>query len=182
MIRSTIKVHNAVVMLGSLLVLAACSGGGIEEDREWMKDVQRTTHVAVPKLAEPKNFVPFSYEAQGSLDPFDATKLKLALAKDKSDSKSSIRPDTNHERGVLEGFPLDTIQMVGVLQKKGRTEAIVKVDNAVFTVKVGDYLGQDYGKITGITDSAIDIKEIVKDASDEWVERKTTLELQESKK
>lgn len=177
-----IPYRGHLLSLMIVLGLGGCTGGGVDEVTQWMQQVKSQTHIAVPKLSEPKTFTPFVYQSQGSLDPFDATKLKMALARDKDDSHSKIKPDTTHERGPLEGFPLDTIQMVGTIQKKGHSEAIVSVDRTVYTVKVGDFIGQDYGKIVAISDAEIEIKETVKDASDEWVERKTTLELQESKK
>jgi type IV pilus assembly protein PilP len=46
-------------------------------------------------------------------------------------------------------------------------------------VKVGDYLGQNYGKITRITETEISLREIVQDAAGEWIERPGSLQLQE---
>jgi type IV pilus assembly protein PilP len=84
-------------------------------------------------------------------------------------------------REPLEQYPLDTIRMVGMLQKPGMTYAILQVDKAIFQAKVGHYVGQNFGMITGISEDAVELKEVVQDASGEWVERKARLELQESK-
>jgi type IV pilus assembly protein PilP len=85
-------------------------------------------------------------------------------------------------REPLESYPLDSVIMVGTLKKPGATYAILQVDKAVFQAKAGNYVGQDFGQITAVTDTEVNITERVQDASDEWVERKTTLELQETKK
>jgi type IV pilus assembly protein PilP len=70
--------------------------------------------------------------------------------------------------------------MVGSLKKKGEEYALLKVENLLYQVKVGDYIGQNYGKITKITETEITVREIVQDAAGEVIERPTTLELQES--
>jgi type IV pilus assembly protein PilP len=56
------------------------------------------------------------------------------------------------------------------------------VDKSIFQAKVGNYIGQNFGMIIKITDTEVQLKEIVRDASGEWVERQSKLELQESKK
>jgi type IV pilus assembly protein PilP len=63
--------------------------------------------------------------------------------------------------------------------KQGRQYALLKVDNLLYQVKVGDYLGQNYGKITKITETDISLREIVQDAAGEWIERPGQLQLQE---
>jgi type IV pilus assembly protein PilP len=82
----------------------------------------------------------------------------------------------------LEAYPLDTMSMVGSLDKKGVPAALLKVDKLLYQVRVGNYLGQNYGKITKITENAVHLREIVQDATGDWVERTTSLELQEGKK
>jgi type IV pilus assembly protein PilP len=72
--------------------------------------------------------------------------------------------------------------MVGTLEKPGLSYALLQVDKAVFQAKVGNYVGQNFGMITRITDTEVEVREIVRDAAGEWTERKAKLELQESKK
>jgi type IV pilus assembly protein PilP len=72
--------------------------------------------------------------------------------------------------------------MVGTLTKPGLTYALLQTDKSVFQVKVGNYVGQNLGMVTRITDSEVDIKEVIQDASGEWVEREAKLELQETQK
>ncbi|VZQ78730.1 Uncharacterised protein [Escherichia coli] len=93
-----------------------------------------------------------------------------------------IAPEMARRKEPLEAFPLDAMSMVGSLNKSGMPTALLKVDNLIYQVRVGNYLGQNYGKITRITETAIQLREIVQDATGDWIERPATLDLQEGKK
>ena len=168
----------ACLALAAVTLLAGCSQEA--EVKEWMAQTKQQTKVVIPKIAEPKTFVPFTYGRKDSVDPFNSAKLSAAIAKMRAQSGKGIRPDMERRREILEQYPLDTLKMVGILQKPGMTYAILQVDKAVFQVKVGNYIGQNFGMITHITEEGVDLKEIVQDAAGEWVERKARLELQES--
>jgi type IV pilus assembly protein PilP len=162
--------------------LSGCGDGGVQEVKQWMDEVRLQSKVVVPKIAEPKKFAPFTYSAKSEIDPYSPAKLAMALAKLHSNSTSNIKPDMDRRREALEAHPLDTLVMVGTLQKPGLSYALLQVDKSVFQAKVGNYAGQNFGMITKITDTEVQLKEIVRDASGEWVERQAKLELQESKK
>jgi type IV pilus assembly protein PilP len=85
----------------------------------------------------------------------------------------------NRRKEPLEAYPLDSMHMVGSVAKFGRQYALMKVDNLLYQVKVGDYIGQNYGKVTKISETEVALREIVQDAAGEWTERPTTLQLQE---
>ena len=82
----------------------------------------------------------------------------------------------------LESFPLDAMTMVGSLNKTGALTALLKVDNLIYQVRPGNYLGQNYGKILQITENSIQLREIVQDSTGDWIERTIALDLQEGKK
>lgn len=168
--------------LAALSTLSACGDGGVQEVKEWMEDVRRRTPVTVQKISEPKKFTPFAYAGKEEVDPFSPVKLSVALAKLQANSSSPLKPDLERRREPLESYPMDSIQMVGTVEKPGLSYALLQVDKAIFHVKVGNYVGQNFGMITKITDSAVEIKEIVRDASGDWIERQAKLELQENKK
>lgn len=172
-----------VLTLGALALAGLLAGCGQEaEIREWMEQTKSQTRIAVPKVNPPKTFEPFTYGRRDAIDPFNPSKLLVAIAKQRAQSGKGLKPDLERRREPLEQFPLDTISMVGLLQKPGLTYAILKVDKTIYQAKIGNYIGQNFGMITGISETGIDLKEIIQDASGEWVERKTRLELQESKK
>lgn len=165
-----------------LFGLLGCEEGGQQEIQQWMDEVRQQTKVDVPKLSEPKKFFPFAYALQDNLDPYNPTKLEIALAKAKGNSSSALKPDMDRRREPLESYPLDTLKMVGTMQKPGINYALVQADKTVFHLKVGNYIGQNFGMITNISETEVELKEIVQDASGEWVERQAKLELQETKK
>ena len=72
--------------------------------------------------------------------------------------------------------------LVGNMSPKGRSVALVKVDNLLYQVKVGSYLGQNYGKVTKVSETEVTLREIVQDAAGEWIERQANLQLQERSK
>ena len=82
----------------------------------------------------------------------------------------------------LEAYPLDVMAMVGSLDKKGTPTALLRVDKLLYQVRVGNYVGQNYGKIVKITENSIQLREIVQDATGDWIERIATLDLQEGTK
>jgi len=164
-----------------LSTLSGCGDSGVQELREWMADVQAHTHVLIPKLTEPKKFTPFVYAGKTTIDPFNANKLLVVLAKMQA-SSNGLRPNLDRRREALENYPLDSVKMVGTLQKVGLSYALLQIDKTVFQVKVGNYVGQNFGMVTRISETEVNLKEIVQDATGEWVEREATLALQESKK
>jgi type IV pilus assembly protein PilP len=161
-------------------LLAGCGDGDVQEVRSWMKQVDAQAKVAVPPLTEPKTFIPFAYVRNDALDPFNPNKLLAELAKSATGG-NGIKPDMDRRKELLESYPLDTVKMVGTIEKKGVIHAVLQIDRSVYQVVVGQHVGQNYGLITGISESAVSIKEIVQDATGDWVERMSKLELQESK-
>ena len=93
-----------------------------------------------------------------------------------------IAPELNRRKEPLEAYPLDTMAMVGSLVKTGQPVALVRVDNLLYQVKVGAYLGQNYGRVMKVTETEVVLREIVQDATGDWIERPATLQLQEKSK
>ena len=110
-------------------------------------------------------------------------KLTVGLRPPDARQPSSLfTAEMNRRREPLEAFPLDSMTMVGSVRRSGRQFALLKVDDLLYQVKPGDYLGQNYGKIVKITEDEITLREIVQDAVGEWIERPASLMLQEKSK
>jgi type IV pilus assembly protein PilP len=165
-----------------LLTLAGCGDDGVPEVRQWMAEVRQQTRVVTPKLAAPKKFTPFTYDAAGQIDPYSQQKMAAAFAKLEPAAGNGLKPNFERRREPLESYPLDALRMVGSLERGGQHYALLQVDKSVLRARVGNYIGQNFGVITRITDSAIELKETVQDASGEWIERPAKLELQETTK
>lgn len=161
--------------------MAGCSGGQ-EELQEWMELQRREVKPNVTPLLPPKKFIPEPYAAFDAVEPFSTQKLTVALKQETRQPNSLLASEINRRKEPLEAYPLDSIEMVGSVTKQARPTALLRVDKLLYQVKLGDYLGQNYGKITKITETDIALREIVQDAAGEWIERNTTLELQEKAK
>lgn len=168
-------------LLSAVLLLSAC-GSNNDELQAWMDQQKREVRPNVPPLKPPKKFNPDPYVVADAVDPFALQKLTVALKQDAHQPNSLMAAEMNRRREPLEAFPLDSMTMVGSVDRKGVTYALIKADGLLYQVKPGDYLGQNFGKVMKITETEVDLREIVQDASGEWIERPTSLQLQESAK
>lgn len=162
----------------AIALLAACSGEQ-EELQQWMEQQKREVKPSVQPLTPPKKFNPQPYASADGVEPFSPQKLTVALKQESRQPNSVIAAEYNRRKEPLEAFPLDSMRMVGSVVKDGHTYALLRVDNLLYQVKPGDYLGQNYGKITKITETGVTLREIVQDAAGEWIERPSSLQLQE---
>jgi type IV pilus assembly protein PilP len=172
--------------LGIVIALAALAGCGADNEdiKKWMADNSKDMKIRIERIEEPKKFTPFKYEADKLVDPFNATKVTLVSEEKKSARGGGvgIKPDFDRPKEVLEAFPLENLKMVGMLKQKGAFFGVIKADANLHRVRVGNYMGQNFGIITGITESEITLKELVQDGGGDWVERVSTLQLQEVSK
>jgi type IV pilus assembly protein PilP len=160
------------------VALAAC-GGNQDELTQWMEQQKREVKPNVQPLSPPKKFTPQPYAALGSVEPFSNQKLTVALKQEARQPNSLLSAELNRRKEPLEAYPLDSMSMVGSVIKSGRQYALLRVDNLLYQVKQGDYIGQNYGKITKVTETDVGLREIVQDAAGEWTERPGALQLQE---
>lgn len=161
-----------------LLAVAGCSPN-TEELQEWMEQQRRDVKPNVTPLQPPRKFNPQPYQSAQTVEPFSNQKLTVAIKQESRQPSSLLAGELNRRKEPLEAFPLDSMRMVGSLTKNGQPYALLKVDNLLYQVKVGDYLGQNYGRITRIAETDIALREIVQDAAGEWIERAGSLQLQE---
>jgi type IV pilus assembly protein PilP len=120
-----------------------------------------------------------------STEPFSNQKLAQALKRESSQATANaalVAPELNRRKEALESYPLDAITMVGTMLPKGVPVALVRVDKLLYQVRVGNYLGPNYGKIVKLTETELVLREIVQDAAGEWIERQANLQLQEGTK
>jgi type IV pilus assembly protein PilP len=164
--------------LVAVTALVGCSGAQ-DELQQWIEQQRREAKPNVSPLSAPKKFNPQAYLASNAVEPFSNQKLTVAIKQEARQSNSLLAAEINRRKEPLEAYPLDSMAMVGSVTKQGRPYALLKVDNLLYQVKQGDYLGQNYGKITKISETDISFREIVQDAAGEWIERTSSLQLQE---
>lgn len=156
--------------------LAACGGEQYSDLRQFVKDSEKLPHGRIPPLPDVKPYEPFTYDAYNLIDPFKPRKIEPP----KTQAGGGVQPDLARRKEPLEAYPLENLRMVGTLQQNKQTYALVKSpDNNLFRVKSGNYLGQNFGLITTISESTIKLKEIVQDSGGDWTERVSTLTLAE---
>ncbi len=169
------------MLLGLAAIVAGCSGGNEEDLQQWMQSQYNDSKPQVQPVTPPTQFVPQPYEVGGS-DPFGADRLASLLQSGvvaPVASSALLQSEQRRRKEPLESVPIEDMGMVGVLDKGGQKVALLKVSGLLHQVRVGNYLGPNFGRITKITETEISLREIVQDAVGEWSERTAKLQLQE---
>jgi len=178
--------HALLLSLAAAVALSACGSSQDDEITQWMAQQRAATKPHVTPIPEPKKFTPEAYTQEALIEPFSKEKLTQALRKDSQQSGTAsaalLAPELNRRKEPLEAYPLDAMTMVGSLSKQGQPVALIKVDNLIYQARPGNYLGQNYGRITKVDENEVVLRELVQDAAGEWVERVATLQLQEKSK
>ena len=176
----------ATKVIGVMLVAAGLSACDSDQEdlQRWMAEQRAQVKPSVPRITEPKKFTPQTYTEASSFEPFNMLKLTQALRRESNQPSTLelIAPELARRKEALEAFPLDAMAMVGSMNRNGQPVALLRVDKLLYKVRVGEYLGLNYGRITRINETEIALREIVQDAAGEWIERVATLQLQESAK
>lgn len=135
----------------------------------------------VASTASPK-FRAQPYSASPELDPFNDQRLPLAYKKEWQVSIAQgglLGVQLRRKKESLEEFPLDTMTMVGRMTTAGQQVALVKVGTYLYSVQMGSHLGQNFGRVVGINDQGLSLRELVQDPAGKWTERTAILALQE---
>ena len=157
-----------------MVALAGCSSEG-DELRTFVRDSDKGLPRRIDPLPAVKPFEPFTYEGFDLPDPFKPRKLSAP----KEGAGGGLAPDLNRRKEPLEAFPLEQLKMVGTLSQGKDTYALVRADKTLYRVKKGNYMGQNFGLITDVTENEIKRKEIVQDSAGDWAERQSVLPLLE---
>ena len=155
--------------------LAACGRDAHQDLKQWMQDATKDLRGRVPPLPEIKPFPVISYEAGDKADPFRPKNIET----EKKSNGGGVKPNFERRKEPLEAYPLESLKMIGLVQKGNVKHAIIRAGTAVYQVKIGNYIGQNFGVVTAISDNEVMLKELVQDPTGDWVERTSKLQLQE---
>jgi len=162
------------------LMIAGCSSDNLSDLRNFVQAEKAKPGGRVEPIPEVKPFESFTYKVNGRKSPFQPWGLNAGAAKSAHSPAGGVHPDTHRRREALEAFPLDTLRMVGTLSQKNGMWAIIRApDGLVYRVKRNNYLGQNYGRITKISEDKVELVEIVPDGLGGWEKRHTNLVLAE---
>ena len=173
-------VWRPLALLGAVgwLGLTGCSSSQ-DELQAWTERQRREVKIGLQALPAPARFEPRSYESMSGSDPFDVHRLMSAMKLESAQASPRISAELNRRREPLEAYDLQAMAMMGTLLRQGRAVALVSVDRMLYQVTVGDYMGQNNGRVVKIEEGKIELREVVQDASGQWVERAASLQTQE---
>ena len=166
------SIHLALISL----LLAGCGGEEFQDLRDFVKNSGKDMRGKIPPPPEVKPYEPFTYNNDASLpDPFKPRKPDL------HGGRAGInQPDMNRPKEALEEFPLEGLKMVGYLFQNKVGHAVIRApDGKLHRVKAGNYIGMNFGLIKEVTDTEVQIKEMVQDSAGDWSERVSSLQLLE---
>ena len=169
--------------LAAALLLVACSGEEFGDLKAELNERSKDFRGRVEPLPQVKPYEPVPYTAEGVVDPFRPDRIDVAGGpRAPRSDPNRPSPDLNRPKEPLEAFPLESIQLLGTITQNRETFALVKAGPNLYRVRKGNYMGLNFGVVTGIDEVAINLKELVQDGQGEWVERATALQLLEAKK
>jgi type IV pilus assembly protein PilP len=153
--------------------LAAC-GSGMADLEQYVAEVKSRKTDQIEPIPQIKQYEAFAYVGGERRNPF----VRAEPARDSAADANAVRPDVNRNPEPLEEFPLDGLRMLGTINSGNTVYGLVKApDNVVHRVTRGNHMGQNYGRITGISESQVDLIEIIPDGFGGFMERPATLAL-----
>lgn len=166
------------VLAAAIAALSGCSMGGDHGDlQSYIAEVKSRPQGVIEPLPPLRTYDAYVYNVTAKRSPFDAP-VEVKEIVQQGDPK--VQPDWGREKEYLESFSLDSLAMVGTLDKDGTFWALVRDGvGGINRVTVGNYLGKDHGKIVSVSPTTIDVVEIVSDGLGGWLQRPRTLKLSE---
>lgn len=166
-------------MVGGLLLLAGCGEANLGELDEQLSDIRRSPAgqppVEIPTIPD---YRAVDYRYSDARSPFLApesirTQAATALL------ESALAPDQQRSPEPLEQFPLSSLRLVGTLRMGGQQVGMIAApDGSVTSVRVGNYLGTDHGRITAIEPQQVRLTERIFNQQQGWQERPAALTLE----
>ena len=167
-------IPRAAMLLVIGVMLAGCGGESHQDLRAWMAEQGKGARGRLEPVPQIKPYEPFAYNAFDLPDPFKPRKIEPTKG------GSKLAPDLARRREPLEAFPLESLTMVGTLEKNKAVFALVRTpEKDLYQVRAGNYMGTDFGVIVGISDTEIKLRELVQDGAGDWTERTSSLQLQQ---
>ncbi len=171
------RLQGLFVVLALPLVLSACAGRGFGDLDAFMEEKRRRPGGIIAPIPTFKAYEAFGYSATTLRSPFERPIEVREIAQ--LQAVSAVKPDTTRPKEFLEQFTLDSLRMVGTLERSGTDWVLIRdPEGGIHRVTLGNFLGRHYGKIVEMGDTWVAVLEIVSDGSEDgWVERPRTIKL-----
>jgi type IV pilus assembly protein PilP len=165
-------IRHIVGLVVPVLVLAACGAPEHSDLKQWMQDQASTMKGKVPPLPQIEPFPAVSYEGVALIPPFSTAKIISTEA-----VADKTAPDHNRLPQPLERFPLEDLRVIGIIVEGNTPHALIQTPppNKPKHVRIGEYLGQNFGRVISITRDTVMVRETTKDANGAWVPKETPL-------
>ena len=160
--------------------IVACSGSHTSDLEAYVAEVKAQQKSSIEPIPEFEPYESFTYAANDLRDPFTQPDFAPRQHVEGETSASGISPDFDRPTEPLEEQPLDSLRMVGTLEQNAETWALINdTEGTIHRVQVGNYAGQNHGKITRITEFDIELVEIIPDGIGGWIERQAAISISE---
>jgi len=175
------KVKALLVVALSACLLSAC-GEEHGDLQSWMESVGQSQRGKIPPLPAIKPYSPVSYDVASKMDPFDMAKLEPDDKTIYGQGEGAPDFDAREARNnVMERYPLEAMHMIGYLKIENQPMAAIFVDRITKQVKVGDWIGLDFGQVKKVTDQEVELEETLQDSNGKWNKRTNSLQMQAGK-
>ncbi|MFA5241300.1 MAG: pilus assembly protein PilP [Sulfuricella sp.] len=165
------------MVIAALLVGIVGCGDQHDDLDQFVREGGQGMRGKVDPLPEVKPYEPFAYTVFELPEPFKPRKLKAST---NVGGGGGLQPDLNRRKEPLESYELEKLKMVGTLQQNKLMYALIKApDNSLHRVKNGNHLGVNFGKVTSVTESEVQVTEVIEDSSGEWSEKQSSVTLVE---
>ena len=169
------SIKNILILIVMGLV-TACAGSDHSDLRVYISEVKQRPQGNIEPLPPVRTYDSFIYSATALRSPFNRPVETKVLV---GSTNPNVKPDFRRPKDFLESFSLDGLSMVGTMQQKGQLWALVKYADGIERVTVGNFMGENHGKIISASATQLNLIEIVSDGLGGWVERPRTIKLSE---
>ncbi len=170
------------VVTGTLL--AGCGVGSKQTElAQELANLTRDARGRVDPLPQMAPYEPPEYGARDLTDPFSEKRITESNRVESAASATGatlLAAQKGRPRQPLEAFPLESLRLVGSVSIKGQPYALIRLDQSIYRVKVGDYMGQNMGRVVAISADEVSLRELVQDGAGAWSERDATMTLQDT--
>ncbi|MDA8677919.1 pilus assembly protein PilP [Luminiphilus sp.] len=158
-------------------VLSACADRSFNDLDDFMDEKRALPGGVVQSIPTFEPYEAFVYAAATLRSPFDRPMNARQLAA--LSAPTMVHPDEDRTKDYLERFSLDTLAMVGTLQRDSANWSLIKdPEGRIHRIQLGSFLGRDHGRVVEMGDAFVAVTEIVSDGTENgWVERPRTIEL-----
>jgi type IV pilus assembly protein PilP len=172
-----LKATGLVLLVASTAMLTAC-GGRQDDLGRYIAEVKERPATPIPPIPPVRTYTPYKYEGLTGRDPFRASTSEGAESVADTSNNTGPRPDLTRPREYLERFELDTLAMVGTFEKEASEWVLIRdPDDVIHRVSVGNYMGQNHGKVGSITNDEVQLSEFIADGVGGWLVREASISL-----